>query len=282
MILLKDYFQKKSLLNLKEKLKRNPGNTGSLAIHFLLVIFIIGGLPSFFEDNKSPIEVITIDVVPVIKKKEPEKSKPQIVKKKVIPKYPIAKITSKPKPPKVNKPVAKPIAKPEIVKKKPIKKPIKPKPEIKKPKPEKIIKKSEGDEFDKMLKNMLDDKSSKKPTKPATKPVNKTLSSSEKMAIVKTIITQIERQWNLPAGIRNTENIKVTLRISLSIDGAVKKVRIVNKSRYNSGDAVFIAVVDSAVRAAYKASPIKNLPPKQYSIWREVEPTFDPKYMDSN
>jgi hypothetical protein len=46
--------------------------------------------------------------------------------------------------------------------------------------------------------------------------------------------------------------------------------------RYTS-EPFFRAAADSALRAVFKCSPLKNLPPEKYGSWREMELNFDPQ-----
>ncbi len=103
------------------------------------------------------------------------------------------------------------------------------------------------------------------------------MSISEKDAIKQ----QIMQNWDVLPGAKDAKDMVVTLRIALAPDGAVTNVIIVNKIRYGS-DNSYRASVDSAIRAVYKSSPLKNLPPEKYDVldgWRNLELNFDPREM---
>lgn len=274
----------------------------SAILHIGLVLVILFGLPSFFHKTYPELNVVTVEVLPVSKltnvptaaPKPPKKQEPKKVLSATPPKkaLPEPNRDSKPAitPPEPQK-KPKPVAAPEPVKAEPVPLPKpeeKPKPQPKKeePKPE------EKDYFASAMKTVEDfeavpspneekkedftqvedylDSISEVPFKPGVP-----LSLSEKDAIRQ----QIMRNWSVLSGARDAENMVVTLHISLAQDGSVTSVGIVNKTRYAS-DAVFRAMVDSAVRAVHKSSPLKNLPEDKYDVkdgWSELELNFDPK-----
>ncbi|MBN8827161.1 MAG: TonB C-terminal domain-containing protein [Sphingobacteriia bacterium] len=120
------------------------------------------------------------------------------------------------------------------------------------------------------LENELNDKSDSSEFDPT-----KALSLSEKDAIK----SQIEKHWNVPAGAKDAKDMLIILNILLESNGSVIDVKIVDQYKYNSGTPMYKAAVDSAVRAVYKASPLKNLPVDKYSNWKEIELTFNPSQM---
>ncbi len=91
--------------------------------------------------------------------------------------------------------------------------------------------------------------------------------------------------WNIPAGARDAENLRIELRVFFARDGSVQRTEILNRARYNS-DTFYRAATDSAVRAVercengtnYDGSPRRgyNLPRDRYEDWRSVRLTFDP------
>ena len=100
------------------------------------------------------------------------------------------------------------------------------------------------------------------------------LSISEREAIIQ----QISKCWIVPSGARDAKSILVKLRVSLSQDGGLLDLNVVDKSRYDSGqDNFYNAAVDSAVRAVRRCTPLQNLPKEKYSSWKEIELNFDPK-----
>ena len=89
---------------------------------------------------------------------------------------------------------------------------------------------------------------------------------------------QIQKNWHLPAGGRNVQNMQVTLRIQLGPDGGVLDVSVVDQSQMTT-DPFYRAMAESAVRAVLKTGRIKNLSPDKYHLWRDMKINFDPKEM---
>ena len=89
---------------------------------------------------------------------------------------------------------------------------------------------------------------------------------------------QIQKNWNLPAGGRDAHNMKVTLHILLSRDGAVLDVTVVNLAQTQT-DPFFRAMAESAVRAVLKTEKIRYLSPDKYHLWRDMKLNFDPSDM---
>lgn len=90
------------------------------------------------------------------------------------------------------------------------------------------------------------------------------------------IKSQLEQNWNIPIGINNAEKVLVTLYISLKIDGSVDKIHLINKHCPGNSPMTCQALVDSAIRAVKKSSPIQNLPSARYNVWKEFNFEFDP------
>ncbi len=95
------------------------------------------------------------------------------------------------------------------------------------------------------------------------------------------IRSHIEERWNQAYygasyfASENKEAMHVKVIISLTIDGIVKNVTPLLDNGSNQ-NPLYPKFVDSAIRAVYNASPIKNLPPKsKYSIWSEIQLTFN-------
>ena len=96
-----------------------------------------------------------------------------------------------------------------------------------------------------------------------------TLSANELAAIRR----QIERCWNVPVGVPGIETMRVSLRIQLEADGAVRAVDIEDRSRFEA-DARFRTVAESARRAVLSCR--LTLPPEKYVVWRDMVLTFSP------
>lgn len=85
---------------------------------------------------------------------------------------------------------------------------------------------------------------------------------------------QIMRKWNQPIA-SATEEIIVTVRLLLAIDGVVEKSTIISINCPPGKDILCSATKDSAIRAITNASPLVNLLPEDYSSWKEIEIRFD-------
>ena len=281
-------------------------------MHVGVFLVIIYGLPSFVSHNIVDQPAITVEILSIseITNIAPRKVKPK-------PKPPETKEVTTAQAPKLSMP--DPTIEPELIEAKPTLKPESTKePEIKekeieelapevnitpvfKPrvakKDEEMKKEIAENLFDSVLKsveelnveeeveqkepeqdfgdvteflsNIKEEDSKYKPGLP--------LSFTEKDAIRQ----QVMRNWTILGGAKDAQEMIVTLTIKLAPDGSVKDVKIMDKIRYNT-DAVFRAMADSAVRAVFKTSPLKNLPENKYDVkdgWREFELVFNPSEM---
>jgi len=272
-------------LFLKKISRKHPGGTGSFVLHFsLFLLLVIGGLPFLFKKETPPVRIITVEMVPITQEtsiktetggeKEKEKPKPEEKKEPPIKNVPDKPSAPKPKPtaPKIKlkeKPeITKPKEKPEPKKKEEEKKPEKKKPEEKK-----------KNDFESVLKTI--EAMKKEQQKEEGKKIKGTDFNPEKplsISEIDYIIRQISKCWTVPAGGRDAAELSVLLRISLSVDGTVRAVKVVEQSRYDKpSETFFRAAADSAVRAVRKCSPLKGLPPEKFASWGELELNFDPK-----
>ncbi|AZL15437.1 TonB C-terminal domain-containing protein [Rickettsiales endosymbiont of Stachyamoeba lipophora] len=89
------------------------------------------------------------------------------------------------------------------------------------------------------------------------------------------IRSQIEKNWNVPAGAKDAKDLIIKLNITINPDGEVTSVKILD-TNFNGTSTFYKAAAESAVRAVYRASPIQNLPVNKYDSWKEVVLTFDP------
>jgi len=196
---------------------------------------------------------------------------------------PIEKPAEKPIEKDVEKPVEKPAEKPI---EKPAEKPIEK--DVEKPVEDKKKKILSRNELDSLLKNLelssegKNDKSNKKARlfkeNTENRESNSSYNDTELLSIseMSSIKQQIERQWNKPIGTQNLDKARVILSVSLDKSGTVKAVKIMELICTNCSPSVTNALSDSAVRAVWKASPIDDLDPKRYNLWKEVYVTFDP------
>lgn len=84
--------------------------------------------------------------------------------------------------------------------------------------------------------------------------------------------------WNLDPGAMGIEDMIVEIKAELNQDGSVRKVEIVDMSRYGS-DNHFRSVADSARRAVYICAPYKILADKyaeKYDLWKTMRLRFNP------
>jgi outer membrane biosynthesis protein TonB len=294
----------------------------SAILHVIFFVVIFFGLPSVYEKKLTEQNAVVVEVVPIgeftnikPKPKVVPKAKPKVKPKvptsktaNVKPAKPDPKVKSKPK---ISKPEPKPKA-PKIVRKpkpepKVVQKDIKPIVRPEPPKKKEVVKKEVEPEpeatFDSVLKT-LEDIEAKQPEKKAVeedeadfsdiedmfnsneefeyKP-GLPLSITEKDAIINTVRNQVTKNWSTTSfsGAKDVHKMTATLIITLNQDGTVKDVEIKNLTKYHS-DRIYKSIVDSARRAVYKSSPIKNLPAEKYAVkdgWREMEINFDPSQM---
>lgn len=97
---------------------------------------------------------------------------------------------------------------------------------------------------------------------------------------IDTIRSQIQRNWNVPAGARDAHEMRVTLRLQLRRDGTVERVDVDENDRARMRtDPFYRSMAESAVRAVRKTERIQYLSPEKYEQWRDIRLTFDPKEM---
>ena len=80
--------------------------------------------------------------------------------------------------------------------------------------------------------------------------------------------------WNLDPGAKDIKNMKIVIRTSVSPDGNINAIEILNKDEYLSSPW-FKAVAESAKRALIICSPY-NLPVEFYQDWKDIVFTFYP------
>ena len=198
----------------------------------------------------------------------------------------------------------KPAARPETVKKpapKPSVKPVKAEPK-QESKPRKRPEPEEQEEspsaFESVLKTVeqLKGQPSKTPEKPAKNQpeqafdwqVARALSNATEpydpglpvtMSEIEAVRRQIERCWNLPAGAKDAENLVVSIRVEMAIDGTPRTAVVTDQGRMRS-DPFYRAAAESAVRAVLnpRCHPF-TLPREKYSRWKTITLVFNPKEM---
>ncbi len=275
----------------------------SSLLHLILIAVFIYGVPSIFEKSPQEQQIITFEMLPIsdvvnvrnqnVKTSEPKeiqeakkvkKSSPEVKEEE-----PIEETPKKEEAPIVPKKEAEIIPEkkkdPEPVKKQEVKKKVSP-PKKEKTKPAKIAKKQE-DVIDSILKNLEKESDGQEVNSP-----NKTNSNqahegkfakgsydedSPLSITEKTLIKQqVEKNWRPPVGIANLENVQIILHLKLEADGTVIEVTIKDKICPIGSEQTCDLLAESAARAAKKASPIENLRPERYDLWKEFDLRFDP------
>ncbi len=91
---------------------------------------------------------------------------------------------------------------------------------------------------------------------------------------------QMERCWSPPAGAKDAQNLKVTIRIWLTLEGKlVRSPQILGQSFLSSSESSFYRVAaESAARAVRHCAPY-NLPKELYEEWKVINFNFDPSQM---
>ena len=91
----------------------------------------------------------------------------------------------------------------------------------------------------------------------------------------------VQRCWNVPAGLRDANQLKVTLAAELAADGAVinASIRLIDPSP--APDARFQQAYEAGRRALIRCSPYSDLPRDKFGQWRDIEVVFNPEGMVS-
>ncbi len=162
----------------------------------------------------------------------------------------------------------------------------KPKPRVKLAEKQEETKKEEPkpeDRLTSILRNVekLKDEPSTQPQQAAKAP-NKAetprVSALQRQQLENSIQSQIRRCWRIDAGARQAEDLIVEITVNLAADGRViGQPRVVDTTRMNR-DAYFRSAAENAVRAILKCSPFQ-LPAEQYSEWKQMNLTFNPREM---
>ncbi len=197
-----------------------------------------------------------------------------------------------PAPAPPEKAVAVPRPKPAPPEPKPAPKPAAPEPAKPAPTPEKKKQpEPRRDNFDSLLKTVEEFKEAPpRPPEDFERQVREAVnlreerlrarSSAEALTLseIDAIRAQIQRNWNVPAGARDAEDLVVDVYVELNPDGSVMDARIIDTSRYAS-DSFFRTAADSARRAVLLTNRVQGLPEEKYSRWRSIILSFNPKDM---
>jgi hypothetical protein len=99
------------------------------------------------------------------------------------------------------------------------------------------------------------------------------------MSEIDLVRRQIERCWSLPAGAKDAEDMVVSIRVEMNVDGTPRMAEIRDQARMR-GDAFYRAAAESALRAVLnpRCHPF-TLPPEKYDSWKTMTLVFNPKEM---
>ena len=94
--------------------------------------------------------------------------------------------------------------------------------------------------------------------------------------LVDALRQKVESCWNVPAGVRDAEGLRVRIRFQMSPDGLVTGgPEVLNAMAHPAFDAA----ARSAVRAVLACQPYDFLPPEKYEAWKDIILNFDPSRM---
>jgi hypothetical protein len=96
----------------------------------------------------------------------------------------------------------------------------------------------------------------------------------QQILIINHIGNQLKQCWTIPQPIYDGDNAgdkDVVIRLKLAIDGEIDDINYQQTRIY---DLKAYAMLNNALRAIYKCTPIKNLPKEQYEIWQEISLEF--------
>ena len=89
--------------------------------------------------------------------------------------------------------------------------------------------------------------------------------------------SRLMQLWNVPAGVQNPEELRVTVVIRIGRD---RKLSAPPRVLTSGTSPLFQAARDNAMRAVFMSQPFDMLRPENYDLWKEIEITFDPRYMN--
>ncbi len=266
----------------------------SIIFHVVIIASGMIGLPLLRQDRPTEMKIIPVEIVAIgkITKLKAQEKEPDPVKNKPLEKKkPVRKVEMPPEPPKLASSMPLP-----DMKSKP-----KPKPETVNRKPEKtvanrapkITPKTKPRRFNTgKLAALLDKREAARPDiieklKDRDYGKQKVISALDLQQQTLSIIDAIDKHifdnncWNVPAGAKGAEGLRVTVRIRLGPDGElIGTPKVMESARMNlPGQEFFRTAAESALRAVRKCAPYDFLPRDQYDLWRDMEIIFDPEHM---
>jgi hypothetical protein len=89
----------------------------------------------------------------------------------------------------------------------------------------------------------------------------------------------VQRCWNVPAGLRDAQELTVVVAAELTADGGVinASIRLIEPSP--APDARFQQAYEAGRRALIRCSPYSDLPRDKFAQWRSIEVVFNPEGM---
>lgn len=89
----------------------------------------------------------------------------------------------------------------------------------------------------------------------------------------------LRKCWNVPAGVKDAQDLKVNVRVWMNPDGTVKKAEVA-KDIFAQGNPLYRVAADRALNAVLdkRCNPLP-FPKHKYELWKDSVITFDPKEM---
>jgi len=300
-------------------MRGRPSIKASLALHFLIIIVSVVGVPFFARPPVDLLPEVTVELLTVgditnlpskpvmrpdakprkVAKAEPKpKAQPKPSPKPQAKEPPKAEPKPEPKPqPKpepdvvvLNDLKAPPPEKPkEKPKAKPVKKvsPLMARPPTPALRPTRFSTRRIAALLDRSKKKIVPQSTPEETLPEKVKPV--TASSTGQKFIeslpltiseMDSIRAQIEKCWSFPAGARGAEDLVVQVRLFLSPDGSLSRPpEIINSARMALPGEEFFRVAAESALRAVLKCEPLDVPEGKYERWRELELTFDPRKM---
>lgn len=274
------------------------------ALHAGLILYLVVGLPSAFDQSDLPsmlpVELLTIDEFTNIQSRQDSEPEEQPEEEPIVEEQEERKFAAIEPP----TPTPAPESEPEEVENVPGEEPepepqLKPKVTEAKPPPLPNVRprakpKPPDKKFSLTDITALLDKSQEAPQEfrqpqeiPGTPPpleqaptTGVGLQTGLTMSEIDAFKVQMRRCWNVPLGAANAEELIVTMQVFLKPDGyLMRKPELVPNGRFGGGrNTAYIAAAESASRAIIQCQPFQ-MPPDKYSSWRELLLNFDPSQM---
>lgn len=108
-------------------------------------------------------------------------------------------------------------------------------------------------------------------------PVGPPMTGSEKNGLK----LAVQKCWNVPAGLRDANTLKVTLAAELTPSGDIinSSIRLIEPSQ--APDGRYQQAYEAGRRALIRCAPYSDLPREKFAQWRNIEVVFNPEGMVS-